>query len=254
MLKGIQELLQQKNIFSHRNEGILIAKVPDQKSGLILANDILLCSVDTKTLVLLSGGRTPWALYEKVAHEEKLQPGAVGMVDERFGEKWHETSNEKKVKETGLLRYLEMRGIPFYPMLVHGTSREKTAEDYDMKLRDLQANYTRSIALLGIGLDGHTAGIAGNRNDFKNPLFEPEQKSVVVSEFNDAKSMFKERVTLTFLGLSLLDLLIVLVFGDDKREALERTFSAGPEEEVPARFYRRPDIASKTLLITDQKV
>ena len=66
--------------------------------------------------------------------------------------------------------------------------------------------------------------------------------------------MFKERITMTFLGLSMLDVFIVLVFGEDKKDALEKVFTEGPEEEVPGRFFKRPEIAKRTLLITDQKV
>jgi len=66
--------------------------------------------------------------------------------------------------------------------------------------------------------------------------------------------MFKERITMTFLGLSMLDILIVLVFGNEKQNALKLLFSEGSEEEIPSRFYQRPDIAKKTLLITDQQL
>jgi 6-phosphogluconolactonase/glucosamine-6-phosphate isomerase/deaminase len=253
-MENIQKLLEQGNFRSHRNQGIRIAQVAEEKAGLSLVNDLLLNLIDTGTLLLLSGGRTPGALYKAIASQEKLQPGAVGMVDERYGVKWHESSNEKKMMETGLLRYLEMRGIPFYPILIGNNSHEQAAEDYDQKFREWQNKYSRSIALLGIGLDGHTAGIAGNRKDFQNPLFAPDRKHLLISEYNDQAGKFKERVTMTFLGLSMLDLLIVLVFGDDKREALERTFTDGSEQEIPARFFKRPEIAKKTLLITDQKV
>jgi hypothetical protein len=31
-------------------------------------------------------------------------------------------------------------------------------------------------------------------------------------------------------------------------------FTEGREEEIPARFFKRPEIAKKTLLITDQRI
>jgi 6-phosphogluconolactonase/glucosamine-6-phosphate isomerase/deaminase len=175
------------------------------------------------------------------------------VVDERFGEKLHERSNEMMMKESGLLRYLELQNIPFYPIL-QSKGREETADLYDEKVRELHAIFQRSVALLGIGSDGHTAGIAGNRKDFKNPLFDKERQHLLVSEFHDEAGMFQERVTMTFLGLSMTDLLVVLVFGDDKKEALNWMFADGSEEEIPARFYKRPDIAQKTIIITDQAI
>jgi 6-phosphogluconolactonase/glucosamine-6-phosphate isomerase/deaminase len=254
MRDDIQKILRERNILFHKNEGILIAKVIDSEAGMLFANDLLTHIVDAKTLLLLSGGKTPWDLYTTFTAEEKIQPGAVCLVDERYGKKYHETSNEKKLKETGFLRYLEMRGIPFYPILAKGETREEAAEDYDLMLRELQNVYQASVGILGIGLDGHTAGVAGNRRDFKNALFAAERKNLLVSEFHDHTGMFKERITMTFLGLSRLDLLLVLVFGEDKKAALDLVFSAGPEEEIPGRFYKRPEIAKKTLLITDQYI
>jgi 6-phosphogluconolactonase/glucosamine-6-phosphate isomerase/deaminase len=48
------------------------------------------------------------------------------------------------------------------------------------------------------------------------------------------------------------DLLIVLVFGEDKKAALESLFASGSEEEIPARFYKRREVAEKVLIVTDQ--
>jgi 6-phosphogluconolactonase/glucosamine-6-phosphate isomerase/deaminase len=70
----------------------------------------------------------------------------------------------------------------------------------------------------------------------------------------DDGGKYGERVTMSFLGLSMLDILLVLVFGKEKREALELVFSEGREEDVPGRFFKRPEIAKRTLLITDQEV
>lgn len=131
-----------------------------------------------------------------------------------------------------------------------------------MTLRYLFAGFPNRVATLGIGLDGHTAGIAGNRKnstelsvqDFHNRMFDDDQKNMLASSYSDLHGMFKERVSMTFLGLSMIDIFIVLVFGEDKKEALEKVFSEGSEEEVPGRFFKRPEIARRTLLITDQKV
>ncbi len=176
------------------------------------------------------------------------------MVDERFGKKFHGNSNEKMLRESGLLRYLEILDIPFYPILQNEQSRAKTAEIYDEKIRHLNATFHESVAILGIGVDGHTSSVAPNRSGFTNPMFDPAQSHLFVSEFNDPKSFYGARVGMTFLGLSMLDLLVVLVFGDDKKDALEAMFSDGSEEELPARFFKRQEIATKTLFITDQNV
>ncbi|HEX8932569.1 MAG TPA: 6-phosphogluconolactonase [Patescibacteria group bacterium] len=250
----IQKILTEKNALHHLNEGITIVTVSNSAEGISLAKDILYAVIDNKTVLYLSGGKTPQELYKKLATEEKLIAGAVGMVDERFGPKLHQTSNEKAVQATGLLRYLHARNISFYPIL-QNNSRQETAENYDEKLRTLNATYPKSLAILGIGADGHTAGIAGNRtNEFQNPLFAKERKYLLASEFEDAKGSFKERVTMTFWGLGLLDLLLVLTFGAEKQNALLALFEQGSEKDLPARFFKRPEVAKKTLLITDQRI
>lgn len=252
MFDQIQELFKKNNILTYKNQGITVCNVIDPESGVELGKSILYEIVDRKTVLYLSGGSLK-ALYELVAAEEKLHPGAVGLVDERYGEPMHSNSNQIAIKSTGLLRYFEMLNIPFYPVL-QGLSREETADAYDQKIRELNAVFPKSIGILGIGPDGHISGIAPNRSDFTNPVFDNERKSLLISEFNDAKGKFKERVTTTFLGIEMLDLIVVLAFGSAKQKALDLMFEEGKEEEIPARFFKRPGVAQKTLLITDQKV
>lgn len=251
MFDQVTTILKQQHILFHQNAGVTIATVENTNEGFHLVKTLLYTVIDPKTVLYLSGGSTPKVLYEQFAKDEKLVPGAVGMVDERFGKKLHEKSNEKMFGETGFLRYLQMRDIPFYPMLTD-TSREQTADAYDQKLRELNATYHQSVAILGIGTDGHTSSMAPNRPDFTNLMFAEKYK--VVSDFDDPRSFYGERVGMTFVGLAMIDLLVVLVFGPDKKEPLKSLFAEGKEEEIPARFFKRTEIAKKTLFITDQRI
>lgn len=253
MFGQIQKILKEKNLLSHKNEEVTITTVESLHDGFALAQEIVYKIVDPRTVLYLVGGNTPKVLYERFAKEEVLQPGAVAMVDERFGKKFHEKSSEKMLQMTGILRYFQMRNIPFYPML-QGKSREETATDYDEKLRTLHATYQKSVAILGMGTDGHISTIAPNRPDFTNPMFDEKNKHLLVSEFDDQKSDYKEQIGITFLGLSMIDILLVLAFGEEKKKPFELLFTNGREEEIPARFFKRPEIAKKTLLITDQRI
>lgn len=252
-MKKLSDYLTQHRILHHENQGITICNVTDKDAGIALGKTLLEEIVDRKTMLYLSGGSMQ-ALYEQLAKEEKLEPGAVGLIDERFGEPMWADSNELMVRGTGFLRYLEMRDIPFYPVLKSGKDRETVAQAYDEKVRSLQAVYQQHIGLIGIGPDGHISSVIPNRNDFHNPWFDADHQQLLVSDFNDPKSHYKERVGMTFLGLSMLDVIVVLAFGDNKKEAFEKLFESGKEEELPARFFKRPEIAEKTLFITDQNV
>jgi 6-phosphogluconolactonase/glucosamine-6-phosphate isomerase/deaminase len=208
--------------------------------------------IDSRAVLYLSGGNTPKPLYELISHDRALQAGAVGMVDERFGPRWHENSNEKMMKETGLLEYLEQREIPFHPILT-GKNREETTQAYDKTLRTLHAQYPRHVALLGIGADGHIAGLKGQNSKGKIHNSQLNSSSQLVISYNDIGGM-GERITQTFLALSMMDEIVVLVLGDEKKKALELMKTEGSEEEIPARFLMRDTIAEKVTIITDQTV
>ena len=252
MLQVVTRFLQEKNLFSHLNEEILIVTAT-KDAGIELCKDLLSLVVEPRTLLLLSGGRTPLELYAKIARDEIIIPGAVGQIDERYGQPFHAISNQKLIEEVGLLRYFQMRDIPFYPMLT-SQSREKSAELYDTLVRELMTVYTRTVGIVGIGLDGHTAGLPANAEVWKEYNLEKRSRTEYVIDYDDHGGFYKERVSMSFSGLSLIDLLIVLVFGDDKKKALDLVFSEGKESEIPGRFYKRPEIAKKTIIITDQMI
>ena len=227
--------------------------VKDLQHGIDRVKEVLYEEVDKKTVLFLSGGKTPKALYETLAKEKILTPAAVGMVDERFGTPMHENSNELMIRESGLLDYLKQIPVPFFSMLDKKLTVEQAARNYDNVSRDLFFKFPRSVAILGMGSDGHIASIMPNRKDFTDPLFEKEQKYLYAS-FIDDPNLYGKRITLTFAGLSLVDKIIVFVFGKEKKKALKKVFSPGYTTDIPARFLQEPNIAKKTLFITDQKI
>lgn len=230
-----------------------IVVTENEERGLQKAKEILYEKVDKRTVLFLSGGNTPKPLYELLAKEKIIKPVAVGMIDERYGKKMHAKSNEKMIQETGFLEYLRKHAIPFYPMLQDDLDLEETARGYDQVTRDLFFKFPRSVAVMGIGTDGHIASIIPNRKDFTNPMFEEARQHQFVGELNDEKSDYKERVGMTFAGLSLIDYFVVLAFGKEKKKALKEMSSGGYPEEVPARFFPQ-EASEKTIIITDQKM
>ena len=210
--------------------------VENSDEGIDLAENIIYQNCDKNTVLFLSGGNTPKPLYQKLALEQKLKAGAVGMVDDRYT--FHQQySNEIMIKDSGLTKFLDQKNIAFYPILKFGLSRQKTAQEYDETVRFLLTHFPKSVAILGIGADGHTAGIPIDA-DLKS------MENKLVMDYDTFPTEPKDRVTLTFTALSMIDCLIVLVFGEDKKEVVKNL----PD------FYKREDIIKKTILITDQKL
>jgi len=234
--------------FSTKDE-IAICSVKNDNEGAKVAKDLLYGVADRNTSLFLSGGRSPKKLYELIAKDQKMIVGSLGVVDERFGNSMHESSNEFLLQSTGILDYFKKEKIVFHSMLSTGKGKEELAQEYNNKVQTILKTDPQSIAILGIGLDGHTAGIPAGRQNFN-----PGEKEELVISYDKFPGPQTERISMTFKGLSQVELLIVLVFGDDKKEAFQKMFQAGTNLEIPARFLKNPEVAKKTLLITDQKV
>jgi len=229
-------------------EGIKIIKVKDAKEGVEVCKKLLYEIVSKNTVLFLSGGSTPKTLYEVLAKEKKLKAGAVAMVDERCGKKLHDGSNELMIKNTHLLSFLRKLNTKFYPIL-QNEEITKTASNFDETVRFLFNYFAKSVAILGVGKDGHTAGIPVQ--DSKAIV---QSKTDLVTIFDSFPGEFKERISLNFLGLSKLDQIIVMIFGEDKKQALKLMFKPGSIDEIPARFLTQKEIARKVTIVTDQEI
>ncbi len=219
-----------------------IIKVKNASGGVDAAKEILYQNVNSKTVLFLSGGSTPKLLYETLALEKKLIPGAVAMVDERYGEKLHQDSNELMIKNTKFLNYLESKNIRFFPIL-NNESLENTSLNYDETMRFVFNHFAKTVAIMGIGEDGHTAGIPVGVGE--------ELGSDLVTFYTNFPSKLNNRITLTYKALEQIDLLIILVFGKEKQKTLNKIFKEGSIAEIPARIFQKLD--NKTILITDLK-
>jgi 6-phosphogluconolactonase/glucosamine-6-phosphate isomerase/deaminase len=241
-------------------DGILVVESPTfQKANETLA-EILYKFSDLKSALFLSGGSSPKRLYQSLANDKKINAGAVGLIDERFGKKDHRHSNELMIRNTGLIDYFENKNTRFYPVLQKDLNIEDTALQYDEALRFVLEYFPRNIGILGIGVDGHTAGLPSGTQ--KSKLKSQNAKEIIRNIMEDGSGFvdhyelegYGQRITMNFHALSMLDLILILVLGREKREALRMMFEDGEIEEVPARFYKKPEIAKKTILITDQIV
>ncbi len=219
-----------------------IIKVKNADEGVVQAKSLLYKYCNSQTALFLSGGFTPKTLYELLVTEKKLKIGSAAIVDERFGLPMHRDSNEKMIRDTGLLEYFKSLNTPMVKIL-NGKDIENTTKGYEKTVSKLLNSYKQKIAIMGIGEDGHTAGIPAG----------PYNSKDLVIKIDNFPSKFRKRITLSFEALEKMDKLIVLVFGDGKKQALNQMFEKGAIEKLPARFYVKK-VSKKTILITDQKI
>ena len=184
--------------------------------------------VDRSTVLFLSGGSSPEGLYTQIASEGVLLPGAVALVDERFGTPLHAQSNELMIQKTGLPDYLSSQQI-LYDTVLSGTDFQETVTVYEKKIQHLFAAHQKSVAVMGIGEDGHTAGIL--------PHTKYDHSQWVIGY--ESHDQYLKRITLSFEGLNQISSFVLLIFGEAKRQAFQAMFKKHTLEAVPAAFYTK---------------
>ncbi len=172
--------------------------------------------------IVLSGGSTPRATYQLLAGQD-VDWGCAELFfsDERFVPPDHKDSNYRMVRESlladGRVTPRKLLAIP-----TDGTP-ESAADRYDEALRQQYGAGTLEtgvplfhLTLLGLGDDGHTASLLPGQPVLK----ERERWVSVVPEGRG-----EPRITLTYPALESSALIIFLVSGAAKRDALAQARS-----------------------------
>jgi 6-phosphogluconolactonase/glucosamine-6-phosphate isomerase/deaminase len=219
---------------------IEIVKVRDKAAGQVKAHEILKKLVDPTTLLALSGG-TSLDYQTMLVGPDDIVPGAICVVDERYDEPFHEDSNEKLLLDAGVKEFADKHCIESRKVLC-GKSFEETAKLYCDVISHLSKKFPKRVGVMGVGANIHTAGV------FPGSLAAKSTDLVVGEEVEDR---FPKRITLTLKALGEFTGFVVMMFGEDKREALKIMMDDGENdlEKYPAVFYRKSGI--KTFLVTD---
>ena len=128
----------------------------------------------------------------------------VALADERYGPLDHPDSNWAQLMKAGF----SLPGATLRPIL-SGDDPATTAASYNQFIDQALVSFNYRIALLGVGADGHTAGILPYSPAVDSDGF------VCYYEAADYK-----RITLTPKGLAILDEIIVFAPGADKIDAI----------------------------------
>jgi 6-phosphogluconolactonase len=186
--------------------------------------------------VALSGGSTVGVAYRAAA---ALHPDwrsvEVWWGDERAVPPDDERSNYRLVRET-LLDALEAP-----PAAVHRVEGELGAVEAARRYDEALAGVTLDLSLNGIGPDGHTASLFPH-----SPALEERERRAVAAE--PGLEPFVARVTMTPPVFAATELLVYLVTGAAKAEAVRRAFAEEPSPATPATLVR----GRRTIVLLDQ--
>jgi len=167
--------------------------------------------------MVLSGGSTPRAAYQLLGCKDlDWDCTELFFGDERFVPPDHKDSNYRMVRETLLATNLvhprKLLAIP-----TDGTP-QSAADRYDETLRQQYGASSLEpgvplfhLTLLGLGDDGHTASLLPGQ-----PVLDERQRWAAAVPQGRAEP----RITLTYPALESSELILFLVSGADKRDAL----------------------------------
>lgn len=161
----------------------------------------------------LSGGTTPDAMFARLAGLdvpwERLD---VFQVDERVAPDGDPARNATRLQTA-----LGARIARFHPMDVTAVDLEAACARYATALPE-----RLDLVHLGLGPDGHTASLVPG-----DPVLEVTDRAVALT----GEYQGHRRMTLTFPALDAARIVVFLVAGADKREALARLLDG--DTEIP---------------------
>ena len=198
-------------------------------------NDLLTKNGRQPLLLLLSGGSS-LGLLDFVNARSKGEQLTVAMLDERFSHD-PEISNFAQMQRTDFYQLASEANANFFGSMPRpGETSGQLAERLQTNLRTWRQKNSQGkiIATLGLGPDGHTAGMFPYPEDsyaFKQ-LFEGEDW--VTSYQAATKNIFPDRITATVTLLKEVDVGLAYVCGAEKQAKLKELLAGQTTE--PARL------------------
>jgi len=184
----------------------------------------------------LAGGSTPASTYRELASRRiDWSTTTAWMTDERWVEPTHPDSNQRMARN----ELINSTGMPFLAPDTELVTPEAAAAAYTEDLRLVLDSGVRTVTMLGIGADGHTAS-----------LFPGSDALSVLGETyvaNYAPSVEAWRLTATFDLIARSDIVLFLVAGRAKAEMVSAIATGA---KVPA---ARVTATEKVLWLLDRE-
>ncbi len=171
------------------------------------------CLKKGRVLWLLSGGSNieiEASVLNKI--DRKLTNNlSLMLADERYGLGGHDNSNYQKLKIIGL----DPKNARFIDILENSPSADESLKIYQKEYESLKEKVNTIIGQLGIGTDGHIAGVLP-----ESVGIDSNKTAVYYKAFDFA------RITLTLKSLKDLNHTFVFCHGGDKKDALKHLKNA----------------------------
>ena len=207
---------------------------PDIDSGLKFLSQRLIKELrqDRNVLWLISGGSnvsSAVSVMKSIPSNLQMQL-TIMLVDERFGAVAHDDSNFQQLINAGF----DAGDSILLNILEPSLSLQETDERFRSIAGQAFEETDVVIALLGIGPDGHLAGILPN-----SPASGELRKYVVCYDSDPY-----QRITLTFPALRKVKAAYIYAYGQSKLQALEKLKSENISPEIqPAQILKELDEA-----------
>lgn len=179
--------------------------------------------------LLLSGGTTPAPVYRELskAHIDWSKVD-VGLVDERWLPVNDPDSNARLICETLLQN--QASAANFQPLIRVGDGIESSLLHSNPQSRSV------SVAVLGMGPDGHTASLFPDMPGLPEALASDQDYVLVNARGCAGAGPWPDRISLTPAGLAKARCRVLLIRGEQKRELFHRALTGDDANELPVRI------------------
>lgn len=193
-------------------------------------------------LVLLSGG-SAFSILENISYSVFGPHMTIGVLDERHHMDENANNFSQLMKTDFYSASRDAGAIYIDTRVADGETQDVLAGRMERVLHEWVETHNEGVivATMGIGADGHTAGIMpfAENADLFHELFEDEEKWIVSYDAG-TKNPYPLRITVTLSFLrNHIDYAVVYAVGEEKKNALLCVLAEkGSLAETPARVIR----------------
>jgi 6-phosphogluconolactonase len=204
-----------------------------EEASVAAAQDIAKClsgrlNVQARASIVVTGGSSPARCYEELSELSlDWKRTHVVLSDELWVPSDHDDSNERLVRHTLLQR--EATPAMLLPVFHSTKTIEARCDEIDKEIRALPFPF--ACTLLGMGEDGHIASLFPDAGNLAEGLdVDNEQLCIPV----ETAASPHPRVSLTLAAIARSDAVVLLMFGDSKREIYDQARERGSNLPVAA--------------------